>query len=58
MTVPAALKMTACRLCNGHEAGDIHCDHFVFNDVAQLIDAAKGAGGNRIGLMTAQITAK
>ena len=33
-------------------------DELRFNDVAQLIDAAKGAGVNRIGLMTAQITAK
>jgi len=33
-------------------------DELLFNDVAQLIDAAKGAGVNRIGLMTAQITAK
>ncbi len=33
-------------------------DELLFNDVAQLIDAAKGAGVNRIGLMTEQITAK
>ena len=33
-------------------------DELLFNDVAQLVDAAKGAGVNRIGLMTAQITAK
>ena len=33
-------------------------DELLFNDVAQLIDAAKGAGLNRIGLMTARITAK
>ena len=30
----------------------------LFNDVAQLIDAAKGAGVDRIGLMTEQISAK
>jgi len=30
----------------------------LFNDVAQLIDAAKAAGVNEIGLMTEQITAK
>jgi biopolymer transport protein ExbD len=30
----------------------------LFNDVAQLIDAAKGAGVVRLGLMTEQISAK
>ena len=33
-------------------------DELLFNDVAQLIDAARSAGVNRIGLMTAQITVK
>ena len=33
-------------------------DALLFNDVAQLIDAARSAGVNRIGLMTAQITVK
>ena len=33
-------------------------DGLLFNDVAQLIDAAKGTGVNRIGLMTEQITSK
>ena len=33
-------------------------DELLFNDVAQLIDAAKAAGVNRIGLMTEQISAK
>jgi biopolymer transport protein TolR len=33
-------------------------DELLFNDVAQLIDAAKGAGVNRLGLMTEQITSK
>ncbi len=33
-------------------------DDLLFNDVAQLIDAAKGAGVNRIGLMTEQISVK
>ena len=33
-------------------------DELLFNDVAQLIDAARSAGVNRIGLMTAQITIK
>ena len=30
----------------------------LFNDVAQLIDAAKGAGMDRLGLMTERISAK
>jgi biopolymer transport protein TolR len=30
-------------------------DELLFNDVAQLIDAAKGAGVDRVGLMTEQI---
>ena len=30
----------------------------LFNDVAQLIDAAKGAGVDRLGLMTEQLSAK
>ena len=30
----------------------------LFNDVAQLIDAAKGAGVDRLGLMTEQISPK
>jgi biopolymer transport protein TolR len=30
----------------------------LFNDVAQLIDAAKGAGVDRLGLMTERISAK
>ena len=30
----------------------------LFNDVAQLIDAAKGAGVERLGLMTEQISAR
>jgi len=33
-------------------------NELLFNDVAQLIDAAKGAGVDRIGLMTEQISAK
>ena len=33
-------------------------DDLLFNDVAQLIDAAKAAGVNRIGLMTEQISAR
>src|SRR3989454_1226050 len=33
-------------------------DELLFNDVAQLIDAAKSAGVDRVGLMTAQITVK
>ena len=33
-------------------------DELLFNYVAQLIDAARSAGVNRIGLMTAQITVK
>ena len=33
-------------------------DELLFNDVAQLIDAAKGAGVVRIGLMTEQISAQ
>jgi biopolymer transport protein ExbD len=32
-------------------------DDLLFNDVAQLIDAAKGAGVERLGLMTEQLTA-
>jgi biopolymer transport protein ExbD len=33
-------------------------DELLFNDVAQLIDAAKGAGASRVGLMREQISAK
>ncbi len=33
-------------------------DDLLFNDVSQLIDAAKGAGVDRIGLMTEQISVK
>ena len=33
-------------------------DALLFNDVAQLIDAAKGAGVERIGLITEQIAAR
>ena len=33
-------------------------DELLFNDVAQLIDAAKSAGVDRVGLMTEQISAK
>ena len=33
-------------------------DDLLFNDVALLIDAAKGAGVDRLGLMMEQITAK
>jgi biopolymer transport protein TolR len=33
-------------------------NELLFNDVAQLIDAAKGAGVNQVGLMTDQISAK
>ena len=29
-----------------------------FNEVVQMIDAAKGAGANRVGLMTAEIAPK
>jgi biopolymer transport protein ExbD len=33
-------------------------DELLFNDVARLIDAAKGAGVDRLGLMTEQVSAK
>ena len=33
-------------------------DDLLFNDVAQLIDAAKGAGAERLGLMTESISAR
>jgi len=33
-------------------------DELLFNDVAQVIDAAKGAGVERLGLMTEQISAR
>jgi biopolymer transport protein ExbD len=33
-------------------------DELLFNDVAQLIDAANRAGAGRIGLMTEQITSR
>lgn len=33
-------------------------DELLFNDVAQLIDAAKGAGVKQLGLLTEQISAK
>jgi biopolymer transport protein TolR len=33
-------------------------NELLFNDVARLIDAAKGAGVDRLGLMTEQISAK
>jgi biopolymer transport protein TolR len=37
----------------------LQADHDVlFNDVAQLIDAAKSAGADRLGLMTEQISPK
>ena len=37
----------------------VNADHsLLFNDVAQLIDVAKGAGIERVGLVTDQIVAK
>ena len=37
----------------------LQADHdLLFNDVAQVIDAAKGAGVDQLGLMTEQISAK
>jgi biopolymer transport protein ExbD len=33
-------------------------DELLFNDVAQLIDAAKGAGVEKLGLMTEQVKAR
>ena len=33
-------------------------DDLLFNDVAQLIDAAKGAGAERLGLMTESVSAR
>jgi biopolymer transport protein TolR len=33
-------------------------DELLFDDVAQLIDIAKGAGVERVGLMTEQITSR
>ena len=33
-------------------------EDLLFNDVAQLLDAAKGAGVETLGLMTEQITAR
>ena len=33
-------------------------DELLFNDVARLIDAAKGAGVDRVGLMTEQISVR
>jgi biopolymer transport protein ExbD len=33
-------------------------DNLLFNDVAQLIDAAKGAGADQLGLMTEHVSAK